>query len=154
MLFTIHNPQFALNIHSKFLNSNIESWKIHDNFEFNSQYNGCGVNDKYIDCRPSINALCYTGSDMKLILNFYNDVLKNNLVSYINDDTIDEEQFFTKELLDMSKRKNVIVNNSWVSHYAYTSQRPSMICYENNILAQYKQYANMHYNNSLQFIDI
>lgn len=151
MWLLVHTPKLAGNQHISFLNTFDFTTHFIQNFEFDETYNGCGLNDQYIDCRASINALCFTGKDMRIILDLYHKYVYQKLVNYVVNNTLDEEQFFTKEVLIELQRKNIIVGNNLVCHYAYCTQRPALAPFERQLLMAYKNYIINTYKN-IKFI--
>lgn len=152
MKCSVQSAEWAQHCHTMLISNGYEQLVKHEFIRISPKYNGIleftadGKLDTYIDCRPSINALCFTGHDIITIMKLYKAIIKNHSLGYITKyDSFDEEHFFTKELLYLTKRENVLSLGSVVSHYAYQPQRPKMVDIENKLLSEYQQYISKIY---------
>jgi len=115
---------YAVSIHRRFL-ADPCSFRLESDFEFGSEFTfGLPNHGMYI--RPSINAICWFGFDMR------NWIMLKSKIRFIYDD----EQFMCKDLFDIYDTKSVMIKDAVVCHYSFGSQK-GLKDYEAEFLPQY-----------------
>lgn len=115
---------YAVSLHRRFL-ADPSSFRLADDFEFAGEYT-FPLPNHGLYIRPSINAICWFGFDMR------NWISLRNRIRFISDD----EQFMCKDLFDTYDMKSVMIKDAVVSHYSFGSQK-GLKEYEKEFLPQY-----------------
>jgi len=115
---------YAVSTHRKFL-ADQSAFTLDADFDFGSEYT-FGLPNHGLYIRPSINAICWFGFDMR------NWIQLKNKIRFIYDD----EQFMCKDLFDIYDMKSVMIKDAVVCHYSFGSQK-GLKDYESEFLPQY-----------------
>lgn len=118
MYMTWKNPIVAEKLLSAFAEcKDSDIWKV-DNYTFGKEMNFKG---RFGCIRPSINAICFFGSDFKKL--------------NVKNCSVDDEEFLTNHVFNCG-RQSIIYGDTLVVHYAFYTQRQHLNT--TNVLTKYK----------------
>lgn len=117
---------YVVSMHRRFL-ADPASFRLKSDFEFGGEY-AFPLPSHGMWIRPSINAICWFGFDMR------NWVSLRNRIRFVYDD----EQFMCRDLFDVYDAKHVMIKDAVVCHYSFGSQK-GLAAYEAEFLPKYAE---------------